>query len=104
MDYAIIEIGGHQVWVEEGQHFSTNRILTTPGTNILINRVLLINKGGNLHFGQPYLENSKIKGQILDHVNGSKITVYKMKSKKKYRRKKGHRQEMTKLLINTIEI
>ena len=104
MDYAIIEIGGHQVWVEEGQHFITNKILTTPGTNILINRVLLINKGGSLHFGQPYLENSKIKGEILEHVNGSKITVYKMKSKKKYRRKKGHRQEMTKLLINTIEI
>ena len=104
MEYAIIEIGGHQVWVEEGQHFITNRILTTPGTNILINRILLINKGGNLHFGQPYLENIKIKGQILEHVRGSKITVYKMKSKKKYRRKKGHRQEMTKLLINSIEI
>jgi large subunit ribosomal protein L21 len=104
MEYAIIEIGGHQVWVEEGQHFITNRILTTPGTNILINRILLINKGGNLHFGQPYLENTKIKGQILEHVRGSKITVYKMKSKKKYRRKKGHRQEMTKLLINSIEI
>jgi len=88
MEYAIIEIGGHQVWIEEGQHFITNRILTTPGTSVLINRVLLINKGGNLHFGQPYLENTKIKGQILEHVRGSKITVYKMKSKKKISSKK----------------
>ena len=104
MEYAIVEIGGHQVWVEEGQHFITNKIAMNPGTNILINRVLLVNKGENVHFGNPYLKNSQIKGEILEHLRGSKITVYKMKSKKKYRRKKSHRQEMTKLLINTIEI
>jgi large subunit ribosomal protein L21 len=104
MEYAIVEIGGHQVWVEEGQHFITNRIATTPRTTIQINRVLLINKSGKVHFGHPYLENGKVKGEIIEHLRGSKKTIYKMKSKKKYRRKKGHRQEMTKLMVNSIEI
>ena len=53
MEYAIVEIGGHQVWVEEGQHFITNKILTTPGSKISINRVLLVNKNGNVHLGHP---------------------------------------------------
>jgi|TARA_B110000093_G_C12897195_1_gene378761 large subunit ribosomal protein L21 len=104
MKYAIVEIGGHQVWVEEGQHFITNRISIEPGTKISINRVLLVNTEENLQFGHPYLSNSKVEGQIMEHLRGSKVIVYKMKSKKKYRRKKGHRQEMTKLLINSIKI
>ena len=68
------------------------------------NRILLVNVEGNLQFGHPYLSNSKIEGQIMEHLRGSKVIVYKMKSKKKYRRKKGHRQEMTKVLINKIGV
>jgi|TARA_B110000971_G_scaffold204413_1_gene225848 large subunit ribosomal protein L21 len=104
MEYAIIEIGGHQVWVEVGQYFITNRIATKVGTKIALNRVLLINKDGDVKFGSPYLENSNVQGEIIEHLRGSKLIVYKMKSKKKYRRKKGHRQQMTKLIINTIEV
>lgn len=104
MEYAIVEIGGHQVWVEEGQYFITNRIQTTPGSNLFLNRVLLVNKNGKLTFGHPYVENAVISGLVMEHLRGSKVTVYKMKSKKKYRRKKGHRQEMTKLLINNINL
>jgi|TARA_B100000886_G_scaffold338502_1_gene301489 large subunit ribosomal protein L21 len=104
MDYAIVDIGGHQVWVEEGQHFAINKIDAEPGTSINLNRVLLVNKDGNVKFGHPYIENSKISGQVVEHYRGSKVIVYKMKTKKKYRRKKGHRQELTKLMVNSIEI
>jgi|TARA_B100000989_G_scaffold287937_1_gene258097 large subunit ribosomal protein L21 len=104
MDYAIVDIGGHQIWVEEGQYFAINKIEAEPGAAIDINRVLLINKDGNVHFGKPYVTNSKVKGEIMGHYRGSKILVYKMKTKKKYRRKKGHRQELTKLKVNTIEV
>ena len=68
MEYAIVEIGGHQVWVEEGQHFITNKILTTPGSKISINRVLLVNKNGNLHLGHPYLDSSKVTGEVVEHL------------------------------------
>jgi large subunit ribosomal protein L21 len=104
MEYAIIEIGGTQVWVQEGQYFVTNKISTTPGTNISLSRVLLINKNEELHLGYPYLENAQVTGEIVEHFRGTKLIVYKMKSKKKYRRKKGHRQEMTKVLINKIGV
>ena len=104
MDYAIVDIGGHQIWDEEGQYFAINKIEAEPGAAIDINRVLLINKDGNVHFGKPYVTNSKVKGEIMGHYRGSKILVYKMKTKKKYRRKKGHRQELTKLKVNTIEV
>nr|WLD06180.1 ribosomal protein L21 [Meringosphaera mediterranea]WLD06289.1 ribosomal protein L21 [Meringosphaera mediterranea] len=103
MEYAIIELGGHQFWVEEGKHFLTNKICAEPGTNILINRVLLLKKDGAAKIGYPYLNNTKVRGQILEHSRGPKINVYKMKSKKNYRRKIGHRQELTKILIKTIE-
>jgi large subunit ribosomal protein L21 len=103
MEYAIVELGGHQMWVEEGQHFIMNRIKTNPGTNILFNRVLLVKKKESV-IGYPYVKNAFIKGEVLEHLRGSKILVYKMKSKKGYRRKKGHRQELTKLKINHIKI
>ena len=66
--------------------------------------VLLVNKNGNVRFGHPYVESSKVKGEVIGHYRGSKILVYKMKTKKKYRRKKGHRQELTKLKVNTIKV
>nr|WLD05964.1 ribosomal protein L21 [Meringosphaera mediterranea] len=103
MEYAIIELGGHQFWVEEGRYFLTNKINAEPGTNILINRVLLAKKDDVAKIGYPYLKNIKIQGQVIEHSRGSKITVYKMKSKKNYRKKIGHRQELTKILIQTIE-
>ena len=104
MEYAIIEIGGHQVWVEEGQYFLTNRILANQGNTLSFNRVLLVNKNGKSSFGYPYIENAIVNGQIIEHLRGPKINVYKMKSKKKYRRKKGHRQDLTRLLITHIAI
>lgn len=109
MEYAIIEIGGHQFWIEKGQYLIINKISInqktkiTCGSNININRILLLNKNNNIYFGFPYLQKSLIQGQILEYLKGSKITIYKMKSKKKYRRKKGYRQELTKLIINKIE-
>ena len=83
MEYAIVEIGGTQVWVQEGQYFVTNKISTTPGTNISLSRVLLINKNDELHLGYPYLKDKKVTGEIVEHFKGTKLIVYKMKSKKK---------------------
>ena len=79
MEYAIVEIGGTQVWVQEGQYFVTNKISTTPGTNISLSRVLLINKNDELHLGYPYLTDQKVTGEIVEHFKGTKLIVYKMK-------------------------
>jgi large subunit ribosomal protein L21 len=104
MKYAIVEISGKQFWVETGKFYDFNRIPTELGKEIILNRVLLMNNEGNVLIGQPYLENVKIEGKILEHLRGKKKIVYKMRSKKKTRRKQGHRQDLTRVLIENIAI
>ena len=104
MKYAIVEISGRQFWIETGKYYDFNRIPTELGKQIILNRVLLLNNDGDLLIVKPYLETVKIKGKILEHLRGKKTIVYKMKPKKKTRKKQGHRQELTRVLIEDIII
>ena len=104
MKYAIVEISGRQFWVEAGKYYDFNRINTDLGKQITLNRVLLSNNEGDLLIGKPYLESVKVKGQILEHMQGKKKIVYKMRPKKKTRKKQGHRQQLTRILIEEIVI
>lgn len=102
MKYAIVEISGKQFWVEIGKYYDFNKIPIELGKKIILNRVLLINNDGEILIGQPYLNNVKVTGKVLKQLRDNKIIVYKMRSKKKTRRKKGHRQELTRVLIENI--
>lgn len=104
MKYAIVEISGRQFWIERGKYYDFNRISTDLGKEITLNRVLLLNNDGNILVGQPYLESVQIKAKILEHLRGKKTIVYKMRPKKKTRKKQGHRQELTRVLIEDIII
>ena len=104
MKYAIVEVSGRQFWIEIGKYYDFNRISTKLGKQIILNRVLLLNNDGEILIGKPYLESVKIKGKILEHLRGKKTIVYKMKPKKKTRKKQGHRQELTRVLIEDIII
>jgi large subunit ribosomal protein L21 len=104
MKYAIVEISGRQFWIEKGKYYDFNRIPTELGKQITFNRVLLLNNDGNLLVGKPYLESVTVKGTILEHLRSKKTIVYKMRPKKKTRRKQGHRQELTRVLIKDIII
>ena len=104
MKYAIVEISGRQFWIETGKFYDFNRIPTELGKQIVLSRVLLLNNNGTLLFGKPYLENVKIKVKILEHLRGKKTIVYKMRPKKKTRKKQGHRQELTRVLIEDISV
>jgi large subunit ribosomal protein L21 len=104
MKYAIVEISGRQFWIETGKYYDLNRIPAELGKEIILNRVLLVNNEGNLLIGKPYLEQVKVKGKILEHLRDRKKIVYKMRSKKKTRKKQGHRQELTRVLIEEINI
>ena len=104
MKYAIIEISGRQFWIEIGKYYDFNRIPTELGNQITLNRVLLLNNEGELLIGKPYLSSVVIKGKILEHLRGKKTTVYKMRPKKKTRKKQGHRQELSRVLIEDIFI
>jgi large subunit ribosomal protein L21 len=104
MKYAIVEISGRQFWIEKGKYYDFNRISTELGKQISLNRILLLNNDGNILIGKPYLESVKIKGKILEHLRGKKTIVYKMRPKKKTRKKQGHRQDLTRVLIEDIII
>jgi large subunit ribosomal protein L21 len=104
MKYAIVEISGRQFWIETGKYYDFNRIPTELGKQITLNRVLLLNNDGDVLIGKPYLETVTIKGKILEHLRGKKTIVYKMRPKKKTRKKQGHRQELTRVLIEDISI
>jgi large subunit ribosomal protein L21 len=69
-----------------------------------LNRVLLANNDGEILIGKPYLDSVKVKGKILEHLRGRKTIVYKMRPKKKTRKKQGHRQDLTRVLIEEIKI
>ena len=104
MKYAIVEISGKQFWVEIGKYYNFNHIPIELGKTIKLNRVLLLNNGVEILIGQPYLNNVKVQGKILKHLRGNKKVIYKMKPKKKKRKKQGHRQELTQVLIEDIKI
>ena len=104
MKYAIVEISGRQFWIETGKYYDFNRIPIDLGKQIILNRILLFNNEGDLLIGKPYLKEVQIKGKILEHFRGKKTIVYKMRPKKKTRKKQGHRQELTRVLIDDIVV
>nr|YP_009296281.1 ribosomal protein L21 [Sebdenia flabellata]AOM65216.1 ribosomal protein L21 [Sebdenia flabellata] len=102
MIYAIIEASGKQIWVKPGEFYDINHINAEPGDIVKLNHVLLLNEENLVSIGNPYLSSIKIKAKILKHLLSKKITVFKMKSKKNTRSKKGHRQKLTRILVQEI--
>nr|QCI06509.1 ribosomal protein L21 [Erythroglossum lusitanicum] len=102
MTYAIIDAGGKQIWVESGRFYDINYLAGNPGDIISFNRVLLMSKDSNIYIGMPCLKSSTIKAKILKHIKGKKLTIFKMKPKKNIRYKKGHRQKLTRILVEEI--
>ncbi|WP_324281861.1 50S ribosomal protein L21 [Cyanobacterium aponinum UTEX 3222] len=104
MTYAVIEICGKQLKVEPGRFYDIDRINQESETEVSIDKVLLVSHDNDIHVGQPYVESVTVSGTIIDHRRGKKVLVYKMKPKKKTRKKRGHRQELTRLMIDSISI
>ncbi|GAX82789.1 hypothetical protein CEUSTIGMA_g10215.t1 [Chlamydomonas eustigma] len=100
--YAIIEVGGKQMFVEPGKWYTVNRLKADVGSKIKFGRVLALKKEEKLTVGAPYLESVNVEAEILEELRGPKIIVYKMRPKKHYRRKQGHRQDLTKFQVTSI--
>ncbi|MDY6806306.1 MAG: 50S ribosomal protein L21 [Cyanobacteriota bacterium] len=104
MTYAIIETGGKQLRVEPGRFYDVDRLPLEEGGKLSIDKVFLVQNDGDVQIGQPLVEGATVEGTIMRHFRGKKIIVYKMKPKKKTRKKRGHRQELTRLMINSINL
>ncbi|WP_062047939.1 50S ribosomal protein L21 [Bacillus sp. JCM 19034] len=99
--YAIIETGGKQVKVEEGQEIYIEKLDAEAGETVSFDNILFVG-GDNVKVGAPYVEGASVTGKVEKHGRQKKIIVWKMKAKKNYRRKQGHRQPYTKVIIEKI--
>jgi len=104
MTYAIIETGGKQLRVEPGRFYDVELLPTEADESLTLESVLLVHHDGDITIGQPFIEGATVEGTIMRHFRGRKVLVYKMKPKKKTRKKRGHRQEVTRLMINSISL
>ncbi len=100
--YAIIQAGGKQYQVSPGEIVDLEKIPGEVGEEIALEDVLLVNDDENILVGTPQVDDVSVKAKILEQGRDKKITVFKMKRRKQYRRKQGHRQEYTRLRITDI--
>jgi large subunit ribosomal protein L21 len=104
MTYAIIETGGKQLRVEPGRFYDIELLSAEPDETVTLETVLLVQHNGDVTIGQPFVDGATVEGKVMRHLRGRKVIVYKMKPKKKTRKKRGHRQEITRLMINSISL
>ena len=102
--YAIAETSGQQFWFEENKYYDIDRLNAKEKEKITLEKVLLINDNNNVSIGKPYVKNAKIELEVVSHKRDKKIIVYKMRPKKKTRRKMGHRQELTRVMVKSISL
>jgi large subunit ribosomal protein L21 len=99
--YAIVEIAGQQFKVEKGQEIFVHRLSEDEGKQVSFDKVLLTDNEGVVNVGAPTLK-LKVSATVLGHVQGDKVIVFKKKRRKGYRRLNGHRQQFTKIKIDSI--
>jgi len=104
MTYAIVEAGGKQLRVEPGRFYDIDRMAIDEDEQVTLDRVLFVNNDGDAVVGQPLIEGASVSATVMRHLRGRKIIVYKMRPKKKTRKKQGHRQELTRLMIDAISL
>ncbi len=102
--YAIAETSGKQVWFEVDKYYDIDRLNAKEKDKITIDKILLIKEKDKVSIGKPYIKNAKIELEVVSHKRDKKIIVYKMRPKKKTRRKMGHRQELTRVMVKSISI
>jgi large subunit ribosomal protein L21 len=100
--YAIVATGGKQYRVERGQRLEVERLEAEPGSQIDLSDVLLVADGEQVTVGQPTVPGARVVAEVLGEHKGKKIIVFKYKAKVRYRRKTGHRQKLSRLLVRDI--
>lgn len=100
--YAIIETGGKQYKVQEGDVIRVEKLDLAEGDAVKFDKVLFVSKDGQINTGKPYLEGTAVDAVVEGHGKAKKIIVFKYKAKKDYRKKQGHRQPYTQVKIEKI--
>lgn len=104
MTFAIVETGGKQLKVEPGRFYDVDRLPNDADTQLSLDQVLLVHDGKEATIGQPLVKGATVEVTVMQHRRDLKVLVYKMQPKKKTRKKRGHRQELTRLMVNAIHL
>ena len=100
--YAIVATGGKQYRVEPGQRLEIEKLTAEPGSQVDLGEVLLVGDGDSVTIGQPTVAGARVVAEVLGETKGKKVIVFKYKSKVRYRRKTGHRQRYSRVLVRDI--
>ncbi|MBI2886857.1 MAG: 50S ribosomal protein L21 [Chloroflexi bacterium] len=101
--YAIVESGGKQYRVTEGQTLDLELLHAPEGETVELDKVLLLEQDGAVALGKPYVAGARVLAEVVGEVKGDKLIVFKYKPKVRYRRKTGHRQHYTRVQVKTIQ-
>jgi large subunit ribosomal protein L21 len=101
--YAVIQTGGKQYRVAEGETLRVEKLPATPGDKLSFSPLLFADDGGNVQIGKPNVSGIKVEAEVMEQGLGAKIVIFKYKRRKSYRRKTGHRQPFTALKIVSIK-
>jgi large subunit ribosomal protein L21 len=101
--YAIVEIAGQQFKVEKDQKVFVHRLEGEEGAQVSFDQVLLVDNDGKVEVGVPTVKGAKVSGKILSHLRADKVLIFKKKRRKGYQKLNGHRQNLTQILVETIE-
>ena len=100
--FAIAETSGRQFLFKVNRYYDLDKINAKEKEKITLNNILLIKDNKSISIGKPYIKNAKVELEVMSHLRDKKIIVYKMRPKKKTRRKMGHRQELTRVMVKSI--
>jgi len=100
--YAIVEIAGQQFKVAKDQKVYVHRLQDEEGSKVSFDNVLLLEDGSNITIGAPAIDGAAVEAKVIKHLKGKKVIVFKKKRRKGYKKKNGHRQYLTELLIEGI--
>ena len=100
--YAIVEAGGKQYPVEEGRYIDMELLDAEKDSKVTFDKIVMLVNGKKSKVGQPYVSGASVEGTVVKHDKAKKIIVFKQRPKKGYRKKQGHRQQFTRVMINKI--
>lgn len=102
--YAIVAASGQQFWLQPNRYVDLDRLDAEEGATVTLDSVLLVKDANGTTLGQPFISGATVELKVMAHRRGPKLIVYKMRPKKKTRRKNGHRQELTRVMVQSIQL
>lgn len=102
--YAVVETGGKQYRVSDGERFRVEKLPQSVGEEVVLERILMVSDGEQVHLGSPVVVGASVKAEVVAQGRGRKLVVFKKRRRKGYKRKAGHRQDYTELAVKEISL